>query len=106
MPIAVGVIETQGFPTVLACADAMVKAARVTLVQYSRAESGRHFVAIRGEVAEVRTALAAGIEAGEQGWGGGETRQVITHYIVPNPPENLESVLPIDFSEASELFRG
>ncbi|MDE5088205.1 MAG: BMC domain-containing protein, partial [Trichodesmium sp. St16_bin2-tuft] len=42
MPEAVGVIETIGFPGILAAADAMVKAGRVTLVYYGLAERG-HF---------------------------------------------------------------
>jgi hypothetical protein len=36
---AVGSIETKGFPAVLAAADAMLKAGRVTLVGYLRAGS-------------------------------------------------------------------
>lgn len=36
MPIAVGMIETKGFPAVVEAADAMVKAARVTLVGYEK----------------------------------------------------------------------
>jgi microcompartment protein CcmL/EutN len=102
MPVAVGVIETQGFPTVLAAADAMVKAGRVTLVVYDRSESGRQFVAVRGPVSEVNRAVEAGIEAANRLPGEG---RVMTHYIVPNPPENLEAVLPIDYTEASEVFR-
>ncbi|HAX79483.1 MAG TPA: carbon dioxide-concentrating mechanism protein CcmK, partial [Cyanobacteria bacterium UBA11372] len=27
------------------------------------------------------------------------------HYIVPNPPENIVAVLPIDYTKASEPFR-
>ncbi|NET40078.1 MAG: BMC domain-containing protein, partial [Cyanothece sp. SIO1E1] len=69
MPEAVGVIETMGFPAVLAAADAMVKAGRVTLVSYDRAESGRQFVAVRGPVSEVNAAVAAGIEAGNSAGG-------------------------------------
>jgi len=102
MPIAVGVIETQGFPTVLAAADAMVKAGRVTIVVQDRSESGRQFVAVRGPVSEVKRAVEAGIAAGnalpEEG-------TVTTYYIVPNPPENIESVLPINYTEQSEPFR-
>lgn len=41
MALAVGVIETQGFPAVLAAADAMLKAGRVTLVTFEMAESAR-----------------------------------------------------------------
>ncbi len=101
MPSAVGVIETLGFPAVLAAADAMVKAAEVAIVYYGIAESGRLLVAVRGQTAEVKRAVKEGIEAGEQVAGG----KVITHYIVPNPPENVESVLPIHFTKKSEPFR-
>lgn len=101
MPQAVGVIETLGFPAVLAAADAMVKAAAVTLVYFGKAESGRFLVTIRGNNSEVNTAMAAGIAAGEQAYGG----QVITHYIIANPPENVESVLPIDYTKKVEQFR-
>ena len=101
MPMAVGVIETLGFPAVLAAADAMVKSAEVTIVHHDKAESGRFVVAIRGQVSEVKCSIAAGIEAGEETYGG----EVITHYIVPNPPDNVEFVLPIHFTEKTEPFR-
>ncbi|MBZ8180722.1 MAG: BMC domain-containing protein [Oscillatoria sp. PMC 1051.18] len=101
MPEAVGVIETLGFPAILAAADASVKAARVTLVYFDKAESGRFYIAIRGGISEVKPAIAAGIEAAEAAYGG----QVITHYIVPNPPENVESVLPLEYTEEVEQFR-
>ncbi|HEY9888847.1 MAG TPA: carbon dioxide-concentrating mechanism protein CcmK [Candidatus Obscuribacterales bacterium] len=99
MPFAVGVIETQGFPAVLAAADAMVKAGRVTLVKYDRSESGRQFVAIRGPVSEVKRSMEAGLEAANNTPNNGT---VTTHYVVPNPPENLEAVLPIYFGEDSQ----
>lgn len=101
MPFAVGVIETQGFPAVLAVADAMVKAGRVTLVKYERAESGRQFVAVRGPVSEVKQSVEAGLVAGNDMPNEG---RVTTHYIIPNPPPNLDAVLPIYFSEESEDF--
>ena len=41
MSIAVGMIETLGFPAVVEAADAMVKAARVTLVGYEKIGTGR-----------------------------------------------------------------
>lgn len=101
MPIAVGVVETLGFPAVLAAADAMVKAGRVTLVYFDKSERGRFFVAVRGNVAEVKTSVAAGMEAGEKTFGG----EVTSHYIVPNPPENVEMVLPIHFTDKVEAYR-
>lgn len=85
----------------LAVADAMVKAGRVTIVKYEQADSGRQFVCIRGPVSEVNRAVEAGLIVGKDLPNEG---CVTTHYIVPNPPENLEVVLPIDFTEASEEF--
>lgn len=102
MPLAVGVIQTSGFPPVLAAADAMVKAARVTLVYYGLAERAEFLVAIRGVTAEVNTAMAAGISAADATAPGG---MLVSHYIVPNPPENVESVLPLEFTAKVEPFR-
>lgn len=102
MPIAVGVIETQGFPAILAAADAMVKAGRVAIVVQERSESGRQFVAVRGQVAEVQRAVDAGLKAVD---GMPNEGKVTSHYIVPNPPQNIESVLPINYTEDSEPFR-
>jgi microcompartment protein CcmL/EutN len=100
VPVAVGVIQTLGFPGVLAAADAMVKGARVTLVYYGLAERGEFIVAIRGTTSEVRPAIAAGVEAAQKTYGCGE----ISYYIVPNPPENLEAVLPIQYTTKVERF--
>jgi microcompartment protein CcmL/EutN len=101
MPLAVGAIETLGFPAVLAAADAMVKGARVTLVYFDLAERGNFIVAIRGNVSEVERAMEAGIQAAQNTYGG----EVVSHYIVPNPPENVVSVLPIEFTKKVEQFR-
>ncbi len=100
MPKAVGVIQTDGFPPVLAAADAMVKAGAVTLVYYGLAERAEFIVAIRGNVSEVEQAVAAGVLAGEETKTGG----IVSHYIIPNPPENVESVLPIHYTPDSEEF--
>ena len=101
MPAAVGTIETLGFPAVLAAADAMVKAGAVTLVYYGLAEKGNFIVAVRGKISEVRVAVGAGIEAAENAFGG----QVIAHYIIPNPTENVVDVLPIEYTQKVERFR-
>ncbi|MFM7450030.1 MAG: BMC domain-containing protein [Leptolyngbyaceae cyanobacterium] len=102
MPLAVGVIQTNGFPPVLAAADAMVKAGRVTVVYYGLAERAEFLVAVRGPTSEVKAAVAAGIQAAETTPPGD---RLVSHYIVPNPPENVESVLPIEFTSRVEQFR-
>lgn len=101
VPQAVGVIETLGFPAVLAAADAMVKAGRVTIVYYGIAERGNMLVAIRGGVSEVKAAMDAGMDAAEKTFGG----KVMVHYMIPNPPENVVAVLPIDFTDKDLPFR-
>lgn len=101
MPQAVGSIETKGFPAVLAAADAMVKAGRVTLVGYIRVGSARFTVNIRGDVSEVKTSMEAGIAAVEKVHGGA----VESWVIIPRPHENVVSVLPIGFTEDVQQFR-
>lgn len=98
---AVGSLETKGFPGVLAAADAMVKAGRVTLVGYIRVGSARFTVNIRGDVSEVKTAMAAGIEAVSKAEGG----VLESWVIIPRPHENVCAVLPIDYSEQVETYR-
>ncbi len=101
MPEAVGSLETKGFPPVLAASDAMVKAGRATLVNYFRAVSARFCINIRGDVSEVKAAMAAGVEAAENTYGG----VLETWVIIPRPHENVVAVLPIDFSEDVQRFR-
>ena len=101
MPQAVGSLETKGFPPVLAAADAMVKAGRVTLVNYIRAGSARFVVNIRGDVSEVKAAMAAGVAAAENAPGG----VLETWVIIPRPHENVVAVLPIAYEESGESFR-
>lgn len=98
---AVGSIETKGFPGILAAADAMVKAGRVTLVGYIRVGSARFNINIRGDVSEVKTAMDAGIEAVEKAYGA----TLESWVIIPRPHENVVAVLPIDYHEGVQEFR-
>ncbi|MFM6191215.1 carbon dioxide-concentrating mechanism protein CcmK [Planktothrix sp.] len=101
MAIAVGMIETLGFPAVVEASDSMVKAARVTLVGYEKIGSGRVTVIVRGDVSEVQASVAAGVDSVRRVNGG----QVLSTHIIARPHENLEYVLPIRYTEAVEQFR-
>lgn len=101
MPQAVGAIQTLGFPPVLAAADAMVKGGRVTLVYFDLAERSEFIVAIRGPVSEVERAVREGLKAAQSCHGG----NVVSYYIVPNPPENVLAVLPLSYTAKVERFR-
>lgn len=98
---AVGSIETKGFPGILAAADAMVKAGRVTLVGYIRVGSARFNINIRGDVSEVKTAMDAGIEAVKRT----EGATLESWVIIPRPHENVVAVLPIDYNETVQPYR-
>ena len=98
---AVGSIETKGFPGILAAADAMVKAGRVTLVGYIRVGSARFTVNIRGDVSEVKAAMDAGIEAVKKT----EGATLESWVIIPRPHENVVAVLPIDYNDNVQVFR-
>ena len=101
MSIAIGMLETLGFPAVVEAADAMVKAARVTLVGYEKIGSGRVTVIIRGDVSEVQASIAAGVDNVKRVKGG----QVLSTHVIARPHENLEYVLPINYTEEVEQFR-
>ena len=101
MSIAVGMIETLGFPALVEAADAMVKAASVTLVGYEKIGSARVTVIIRGDVAEVQAAIASEIEAANRVDGG----QILSTHVIARPDQNLEYVLPIRYTEDVEQFR-
>jgi carbon dioxide concentrating mechanism protein CcmK len=100
LTFALGMIETLGIPAALALGDAMVKAGRVTLVGYENTDMGRITVVVRGPVAEVQAAVAAGLAMAQQVHGG----KVLAHHIIPRPQANLEVVLPIGLSSWVEQF--
>ncbi|NER37961.1 MAG: BMC domain-containing protein [Oscillatoria sp. SIO1A7] len=102
MSIAVGMVETEGFPAVVEAADAMVKAARVTLVGYEKIGTGRVTVIVRGDVSEVQASVSAGQDSVKSRVNGGI---VLSTHIIARPHENLEYVLPIRYTEAVEQFR-
>jgi carbon dioxide concentrating mechanism protein CcmK len=84
-------IEVYGIPAAIEAADAMCKAARVTLVGYENTDLGRITILIRGEVGEVNVAVNEGLKAVLTVNGG----EILSHHIIPRPHENLEYVLPI-----------
>ncbi|WP_019122967.1 BMC domain-containing protein [Brevibacillus massiliensis] len=57
---ALGMIETWGFPALVAAADAAAKAADVRIVTYQGADAGIVTIYIIGDVASVQSAVAVG----------------------------------------------
>ena len=85
---ALGMIETKGLIPCIEAADAMVKAANVTLLQRRAIGAGYMTVMVRGDVGAVRTALDAGSQAARR------LGQVVSVRILPSPHVDLEQILP------------
>src|SRR4051794_41905361 len=71
MSEALGMIETKGYVAALAAADAMVKAANVTIVSREEVGDGLVAVVVKGDVGAVKAAAEAGSETAAGGGGGG-----------------------------------
>jgi ethanolamine utilization protein EutM len=85
---ALGMIETRGLVACIEAADAMVKAASVTLLNRRAIGGGYMTVMVRGDVGAVRTALEAGARAARR------IGEVVAVRILPSPHLDIESVLP------------
>lgn len=84
---ALGMIETRGLVAAIEAADAMVKAASVTIVSQSKSGGGLIATLVRGEVGAVKAATDAGSVAANK------VGEVISVHVIPRPHEELESIL-------------
>lgn len=66
MSQAVGLIETVGYVAAFAAADAMVKAANVSVVGREQVGGGLVAITVTGDVGAVKAATDAGAEAARQ----------------------------------------
>jgi len=83
MSNAIGMIETKGFVAALAAADAMVKAANVTITDRQEAGDGLVAVIISGEVGAVKAATEAGAETASQ------VGELVSVHVIPRPHAEL-----------------
>lgn len=86
---ALGMIETRGFAALVEAADAMVKAAKVELVNYEKIGGGYVTTIVRGDVAAVRAALEAGGIAAQK------VGDVVSVHLIPRPHDNVDITLPL-----------
>ena len=89
MEEALGLIETRGFVAMVEAADAMLKAARVTLVGYEKIGGGYVTAVVRGDVAAVRAATEAGSLAA------GKVGEVVSVHVIPRPHPGVDENLPV-----------
>ena len=81
---AIGMIETRGYVPALACADAMVKAANVSILSRNEV-GGLVSVVIKGDVGAVKAATEAGSDAANQ------VGEVVAVHVIPRPHNDLGS---------------
>ncbi len=86
---ALGMIETRSFAAMVEASDAMVKAAKVELVNWVNTGGGYVTSIVRGDVAAVRAALDAGGRAAER------VGELISVHIIPRPHDNVDNALPL-----------
>ena len=86
--IALGMVETKGLVGSIEAADAMVKAANVTLVGKVHVGGGLVTVMVRGEVGAVKAAVDAGAAAAER------VGHLVSTHVIPRPHEEVNAILP------------
>ncbi len=80
---AIGLIETKGYVAALAAADAMVKAANVTIVGREEVGDGLVAVTVVGDVGAVKAATEAGSEAASS------IGELVSVHVIPRPHVEL-----------------
>lgn len=85
---ALGMIETKGLVGAIEAADAMVKAANVSLVGKEQIGGGLVTVMVRGDVGAVKAATDAGAAAAER------VGELISVHVIPRPHSEVDVILP------------
>ena len=85
---ALGMVETRGLTAAIDAADAMTKAAEVTLVGTEKIGSGLVTVLVRGDVGAVKAAVEAGESAASK------LGELVATHVIPRPHSDVENILP------------
>ena len=85
---ALGMVETRGLVAAIEAADAMCKAANVTLVGTEKIGSGLVTVLVRGDVGAVKAAVEAGESAASK------LGELVATHVIPRPHSDVEGILP------------
>lgn len=86
--IALGLVETKGLVGAVEAADAMCKAAKVTLLGKEISGGALVTVMVRGEVGAVKAATEAGAAAAKR------VGELVSVHVIPRPAQDLEKFLP------------
>ena len=86
---ALGMVETRGLVASIEAADAMLKAANVTLVGTEKIGSGLVSVMVRGYVGAVNAAVEAGRTSASR------LGELVATHVIPRPHSDVEKILPV-----------
>jgi len=86
---ALGMIETKGLVAMIEAADAMVKAANVTLVGYEKIFACFVTAIVLGFVAAVKAATDAGAAAARR------VGELVSVHVIPRPHAAVDENLPL-----------
>ena len=86
---ALGMVETRGLVASIEAADAMLKAANVTLVGTEKIGSGLVSVMVRGDVGAVKAAVEAGSTSASR------LGELVATHVIPRPHTDVEKILPV-----------
>lgn len=81
-------IETRGFVGAVEAADAMVKAANVTLVGKEIIGGGLVTVLVRGDVGAVKAAVDSGASAAKA------VGELVSVHVIARPHDDVEGIIP------------
>jgi ethanolamine utilization protein EutM len=84
MSEALGMVETKGYVAALAAADAMVKAANVSILSRQEVGDGLVAVVIQGDVGAVKAATEAGSETAST------VGDLVSVHVIPRPHVELD----------------
>ena len=85
---ALGMVETKGLVGSVEAADAIVKAANVTLIGKVHVGGGLVTVMVRGDVGAVKAATDAGAAAASR------VGELVSVHVIPRPHGEVEDILP------------
>lgn len=85
---ALGMVETKGLVGSIEAADAMVKAANVTIVGKEQIGAGLVTVLVRGDVGAVKAATDAGASAADR------VGELVSVHVIPRPHSEVGAILP------------
>jgi len=86
--IALGMVETKGLVGAIEAADAMVKAANVTLIGSEYVGGGLVTVMVRCDVGAVKAATDAGAAAAKR------VGELVSVHVIPRTHSDVELILP------------